>query len=110
MQIVFIAFKGEEHKGKITHEAIIGRAIERLINSYQEVFLFGGEPFLDVNINSLKAILDISEKNNIYAFTNGYFSDNVRKLLLNYRKSFGTIIISVDGPRDLHNSRRPIGA
>lgn len=101
-------FQGQNHKGTKTNEAIIGRTVKRLINSYQEVFLFGGEPFLDVNIDLIKAILELSEKNNIYAFSNGYFSEAVRKLLKNYSNSFGNIIISIDGPRSLHNFRRPI--
>ena len=101
-------FQGENHKGAITNEEVVGRTIRRLINSYQEVFLFGGEPFLDVNVNSIKAILELSEKNNIYAFTNGYFGDASRALLLNNSNAFRSIIISIDGPRDVHNSRRPI--
>lgn len=73
---------------------------------FDEIFFFGGEPFIDENYDIIKKILDQVSDSKFIAFTNGNYSLKFQKLIYKYKNSFKCIVTSVDGHENLHNTKR----
>jgi uncharacterized protein len=72
--------------------------------------LFGGEPFLPVARPALKRLFARAEEEGfkIEAITNGYALHRSKDLIERYRELFDHFQITLDGPRDIHDSRRKL--
>jgi radical SAM protein with 4Fe4S-binding SPASM domain len=68
-------------------------------------FIFGGEPLLDSCIMNLEHLFT-NTQDKMIIFTNGCFSERIRILLLNNVEKIKHLIITIDGPEDIHNMRR----
>lgn len=72
--------------------------------SNTDFYLFGGEPFLDDQYDNVLFLLSNSNVS-FYVFTNGCYSKRYRDLICHFRDRL-TIIITLDGPKEIHNRRR----
>ena len=85
------------------------QCIHRLEKSYKivKVTLYGGEPLLAENKEAIRIILDYCHKNKIEVriITNGVLLDCYLPIMNNY-DCISEIIITIDGEKDVHNSRR----
>lgn len=72
--------------------------------------LFGGEPLLKKNRNLLERVLDFCREKNIYVSitTNGMNIISLIDCLVCYRDVIACFCITLDGTREVHNSRRVI--
>lgn len=71
---------------------------------YERV-LFGGEPFLETNLPYLSWLINETSHNYI-AFTNGVFSDELKRFIIKNINRFDGFAISIDEPEHIHNKRR----
>ena len=69
-------------------------------------FLFGGEPFLKENLINLRILLEATQCK-FFVFTNGCWDSDVIKFIRENSNRFETIIMTIDGPENVHNLRRP---
>lgn len=100
-----------EHQNKYMTPEIEDRVLEYAKNSTEcrQIFVtwFGGEPLLGIKtIHSLtKKLLTIGKPYRAGLITNGYLlSEKIARSLKDLK--IDTIQITLDGPRDTHNSRR----
>lgn len=72
------------------------------------VELFGGEPILPRNKGMVKKILDFAVENGakITIVTNGVFAGNFIDIFQPVRENIEMLQITLDGPREIHDSRR----
>ena len=92
----------------VNNDIIIQRLekFEKYFGKYDsERVLFGGEPFLDNNLGFIKWLIDKTSHNYI-AFTNGVFSEKLKKYILDHIDRFDGFAITIDGPEQIHNKRR----
>lgn len=83
------------------------KLILKLIDLDKDFVLYGGEPFLEENINFINEFMSSLPKNRkVRSFSNGFFSENVLKVLDEYKNKLAPIVISIDGPPEIHNKRR----
>ena len=74
--------------------------------------LFGGEPFLRPNREFITRVLAYAASNDVDVtpFTNGieipYFMDVIES----YKEVFGSFVITIDGPKRIHDIRRPLAS
>ena len=80
--------------------------ISELQNRVNEIVLFGGEPFLTDNYNRIKAVLERFDYFKFIVFTNGNFEQLYCNLLKEFSYCFRSVIITMDGPKLIHNKRR----
>ncbi len=84
------------------------RTLELFNSKSLSVCLFGGEPFFDIEYieNLLKQLYEDGYKlNEIFAVTNGtLINDRAINLINNYQ--FSSLQITLDGTKDIHDSRR----
>lgn len=72
-----------------------------------DIIVFGGEPLLDINKSALEFIFSLLDHNKqLSFFTNGCFSTNMYDLIKKFSKHIRHLVISIDGPEIIHNSRR----
>lgn len=73
----------------------------------KNINLYGGEPLLKSNINLVRYIIEEGVKRGFYfsAVTNGYDLDNYIDLIENDK--IRKLQITIDGPRYIHDNRRP---
>lgn len=84
------------------------------INQYnyknvKSLTLYGGEPFLHSNKESIEYILKMAKEYNIKyinAITNGYEIDFFNNLIKSEDYFISTLQITIDGPPKIHNKRR----
>lgn len=82
--------------------------LRHLIKSNCEIVLYGGEPLLPDNINSVKSILQAAEHEDISVsiITNGATIDLYLELLHQYSSLISNITITLDGDQSTHDRRR----
>lgn len=80
--------------------------IRELQNRIHEIVLFGGEPFLEDNYDRIKAVLERFDYFKFIVFTNGNFDQRYCDLLEEFSYCFRSVIITIDGPKSIHNKRR----
>lgn len=78
------------------------------LNSFDELFLFGGEPFVPTNRKILEAFFERDFGLPVFAFTNGCFGGWVLDLLERYRDRIGCVVITIDGPKDVQDRMCPL--
>lgn len=76
-------------------------------NKNMDFYLFGGEPFLENQYNNVFFLFSNSNAS-FFAFTNGCYSARYRELIRQFRDRL-TIIVTLDGPKEVHNKRRRKG-
>jgi len=75
-------------------------------SSYDRIFLFGGEPLISENVGFINLIFNIFTKNKLSIFTNGNFNEDLFNILKLHKENIDTVIITIDGPEEIHNFRR----
>ncbi len=87
----------------------IFRAIKKLSTKEASIQLFGGEPFLLSNRKIVSYIIDQAARLDytISAVTNGVNLLDFLPLLLKYKKNLVDFQITLDGPAEVHDIRRP---
>lgn len=82
----------------------------KYINSFRnhitEIVLFGGEPLLNSNYDYIVSVLERFDYLGFIIFTNGNFDEQYRNLIIQYSYCIKSVIITLDGARDMHNRRR----
>jgi len=70
--------------------------------------LFGGEPLLPINRDSVIRTLNFAKKEKflVRIISNGTLIKSFREVLSNYQDIIETVAISLDGTRDIHDQRR----
>lgn len=80
-------------------------SVEKVIADKEvDLFLFGGEPLLDQEFENVSWLLN-NCRNIITIFTNGCFSEKYHALLM-CKKENCKVIVTIDGPKEIHNARR----
>lgn len=95
-----------------THSIILNQynlLLKKVLQNNHDIVIFGGEPFLAQNLQSLEFLFAIDPEKKFTFFSNGYFDYSVRAFLTQNIKQVETIIISIDGLECTHNRRRPFG-
>jgi len=87
----------------ITSEQI-DAAFKLVGNELQSIGLFGGEPLLPKNKTALEYIIAKAPDKTYSVITNGYYLEEYFDLLS--RVSISSIMVTLDGEEDIHNSRR----
>lgn len=77
-----------------------------LRNEIDQIVLFGGEPFLTENAKSIVRLLERFDYLSFIAFTNGNFESEYAEILREHAHVFERVVITIDGPKEVHNSRR----
>ena len=91
------------------------KAIDELSKAYKErrrsIELFGGEPLLPSNKKLISLLFKEAQKRSIPVsiVTNGVFVTDYADILEQYHDVLGSVQITVDGPRDMHDLRRKSG-
>lgn len=75
------------------------------ININDELIIFGGEPFLLKNSDNLNYIFNIINRK-VKMFTNACYKKYYNDFILSNRDKIQELIITIDGPENIHNSRR----
>lgn len=101
-------FQGVKHKGGKINLSKYRRILKTLIVYYEEIVLFGGEPFLAQNLSEIEKVILLLRHKKLIVFTNGYFRENERSFIKKHVESFEALVISLDGLEETHNRRRPI--
>lgn len=70
-----------------------------------QVFLYGGEPLMTRNFEIVRYILEIFSQFDFYIITNGIELADFIPLLKKFR--VGRLQITIDGPKEVHDLRRP---
>lgn len=70
--------------------------------------LFGGEPFIEQNLEIVAKLIDIAKEKKIKfdAFSNGCYTKKVKQFLMENINCFNSFTITVDGPEEIHNQMR----
>lgn len=80
--------------------------IIKSIHNFDELVLFGGEPLLDTNLDTIKEILSFRIGLPLYIFTNGNISSKAQELIISNKEQFGCIAVTIDGTKNIHDSLR----
>lgn len=79
--------------------------LKKILNYFDEIYLFGGEPLLEENIKNILEFLEFIYPTTVNVYTNGYHTDKIKNIVLT-NEQFKNIIITIDGTKDFHNKRR----
>ena len=81
--------------------------LENIFYSYENIYLYGGEPLIDSNMENLIFCLEKLPANKTLSFfSNGAFSPEILEVLIMYKSKLGKIVITIDGTKELHDLRR----
>ncbi len=75
-------------------------------NDISEIVLFGGEPLLKENYKYIVSVIERFDYFKFIIFTNGNFESCYRDLIEKYSYCIQSVIITLDGSREIHNKRR----
>ncbi|MBS3908708.1 MAG: radical SAM protein [Actinobacteria bacterium] len=95
---------------------MIFSAIDKLSDEYKErrrtIELFGGEPLLPANKKIIGLLFKEAQKRSIPVsiVTNGVFVTDYADILERYNDIVGSVQVTIDGPRDIHDLRRKSGS
>lgn len=81
--------------------------IKEIADTSDEMFIFGGEPFLHENFCNIVTIFEMLKEKELYFFTNGYFDKEILDYIIEHSEQIGELIITIDGVETTHNRRRP---
>lgn len=96
----------DEKSCKVISFHEVATTIRFFQSSIKEIVLFGGEPLLESNFNLISEILSRFDYLHFIIFTNGNFSSQFVRLLSDYCYCVNSVIITLDGSREIHNKRR----
>lgn len=77
--------------------------LDQVIDKYDDIVLFGGEPLLETNYKIIENIFFKYPHKDYIIFSNGTFEKSYIHLLEKYRKSIKGIILTLDGPKATHD-------
>jgi len=98
-------FEGENTlKKEVMSPAQIDAALDMAGEHLKSVGLFGGEPLLPSNRTSLEYLISRTKDKTFNITTNGYYLEEFFDLLSPL--NFSSIMVTLDGDEDTHNSRR----
>lgn len=80
--------------------------LNQIIDKYEDVVLFGGEPLLKINYEIIKEMLSKYKYKQFIIFSNGTFDQEYLDLLVDYKDNIKMVILTLDGPREEHDSVR----
>lgn len=80
--------------------------LSTLQGKIDQIVLFGGEPFLPENKPAIVELLEEYDYLQFVAFTNGNFDEDFIEILDEYAHLFKGVVITLDGPKHIHNKRR----
>ncbi len=78
--------------------------LDQIIDKYEDIVLFGGEPLLKANYKIIKEILSKYKYKQFIIFSNGTFDQEYLDLLVDYKNNIKMVILTLDGPKEEHNS------
>ena len=87
-------------------ESDIYNILKNEVDKFDEIVLFGGEPFISENINFIKKLLNELPKSNFIVFTNGNYDYNYNILLSQHSDQFNCVVFTIDGIEEIHNRKR----
>lgn len=93
-------------KGKVLTREMVDRVFELHHNNVRNIMLYGGEPLLPQNRAILEYIISRAPDATYSATSNGYYLEEYFDLL--QKLSVGYIMVTLDGPRELHNKTRKL--
>lgn len=108
-----ISKNGKQWSKKMFTKEMVDRAYEAMSElepdekkRSKRIILYGGEPFLKENVNIVEYIVDkgIALGYDFEAITNGHDLDHYKSVLS--KKAIKKLQITLDGTREMHNSRR----
>lgn len=109
-------FEKEQINNKLTYklsEEMLDNIFEYIRNYHYNnkiiLELYGGEPLMEENRNLIIKILEYCNKENIskiVIISNGTYLDKYASILSNYKNINFVIQVTIDGSREIHNSRR----
>ena len=102
-------FQGTHHHTCTPNISEYSVLLKEVLQKNHDVVIFGGEPFLKQNLQSIDFLFSLDRKKKFIFFSNGYFDDSIRIFLAQNTKQVETIVISLDGLECTHNQRRPFG-
>lgn len=98
---------------QLSKESVIASfsGADKLIKEGRELFgvtLFGGEPLLPGNRKIIELICELTKKHGVKlsCVTNGYYLDEYIGLFKQYE--IGALKLTLDGPKEIHDSRRGV--
>lgn len=72
-----------------------------------DIAIFGGEPLITENISKLDYIFSMcSSRTKLIIFTNSSYDSFFNEYLTKHKKTIKKLIVTIDGPEEIHNSRR----
>lgn len=85
----------------------IDKVIDFSLRNRTIITLYGGEPLLRKNYKKIKYLFQrIKPKQKIRIITNGVNINSYQKLLQEYKNNIIEIVVTIDGPKEIHNERR----
>lgn len=86
------------------YDFLLNRIMEE--DRFDRFVIFGGEPFISINYDNVRVLLEKCDHKKICAFSNGTFDTSFLNLLYSHRKKIEMITVTLDGNSDLHDRRR----
>ena len=106
LRCVYCFQKENKKRSCIFSSDEIKSVITKSIHNFDELVLFGGEPLLDANLDTIKEILSCRISLPLYIFTNGNISSKAQELIISNKDQFHCIAVTIDGTKNIHDSLR----
>lgn len=82
------------------------KIIDNVVDQYEIIVLFGGEPLLKENYHIICQLFEQYKNKKFVIFTNGTFDPDYLELLTSNKEIIQAVLVSLDGNRELHNKIR----